>query len=525
MSNTKAVWFFVLGLTAIRLTLLGTSELSFDEAHYWMWSERLAPSYFSKGPGIAFAIRASTALFGPSEFGVRFWSPFLGAATSLLIYYFTRRLYSAQAGFWAVVAINAIPLFHVGNVLMTIDPLSIFFWMAAMFTFWLALERSPNFSWFWPATGLLVGLGFLCKYTNAFELVSIALVLALIPRLRREFKRPGFYVLLAVFAICMLPPIIWNEQNAWITLTHLRSRGSLDQSPGLHPGELFGFLVTHFFFFSPLIFLGLAWAVIANWRRARQQFKVLYLFWFGLPVFAFYFVLSLNKQAAPNWDVLAFVSWGVLAAAYGTERMAESAGLRRFFVTAVLIGLVMSIFALNTDLLRSAGIPIPRRDPSDRVRGWKSATEAVEKVRSVLESRTGERLFLIADQRDRASELSYYLRDKRLEGPDHPPVYIVESQDILNQFSFWPRYDGFVEAPANVPRPDGEVYTEEGGINPFDGRSAMYIQSSRTDELPHNIRAAFQSTEKVATIEVYRFGASVRTWRVFLCRNYRTLPL
>ena len=175
--------------------------------------------------------------------------------------------------------------------------------------------------------------------------------------------------------------------------------------------------------------------------------------------------------------------------------------------------------------MRSAGIPIPRRDPSDRVRGWKSATEAVEKVRSVLESRTGERLFLIADQRDRASELSYYLRDKRLEGPDHPPVYIVESQDILNQFSFWPRYDGFVEAPANVPRPDGEVYTEEGGINPFEGRSAMYIQSSRTDELPHNIRAAFQSTEKVATIEVYRFGASVRTWRVFLCRSYRTLPL
>ena len=74
---------------------------------------------------------------------------------------------------------------------MTIDPLSVFFWMAAMFTFWLALERSPKFSWRWPLTGLLVGLGFLCKYTNAFELISIVLVLALVPRLRREFKRPG----------------------------------------------------------------------------------------------------------------------------------------------------------------------------------------------------------------------------------------------------------------------------------------------------------------------------------------------
>ena len=331
MSNTKAVWLFILGLTAIRLSFLGTTDLTFDEAHYWMWSERLAPSYFSKGPGVAFVIRAGTAIFGDTEFGVRFWSPILGAGTSLLLYYFTRRLVNATAGFWAVLAINAIPLFHVGNVLMTIDPLSIFFWTAAMFTFWLALEQSPNFSWHWPLTGLLIGLGFLCKYTNAFELVSIVLVLALVPRLRREFKRPGLYSLLGAFAVCMLPPIIWNWQNEWITLTHLRSRGSLDQAAGLHPGELFAFLAAHFFFFSPLIFLGLAWAVIANWRRARQQFKVLYLFWFGMPVFAFYFLLSLNKQAAPNWDVLAFVSWGVLAAAYGNRADGRKRGIAAVF--------------------------------------------------------------------------------------------------------------------------------------------------------------------------------------------------
>jgi hypothetical protein len=95
----------------------------------------------------------------------------------------------------------------------------------------------------------------------------------------------------------------------------------------------------------------------------------------------------------------------------------------------------------------------------------------------------------------------------------------------VNQFSFWPRYDEFVEAPANTPLPDGEVYTEESGINRFMGRDALYIQSARTDLLPHNIRVGFQSTEKIATIEVRRFGARVREWQIFLCRNYRTLPL
>jgi hypothetical protein len=525
MSNTRAVWFFILGLTAIRLALLSTIDLEFDEAHYWMWSERLAPSYFSKGPGVAFTIRASTAIFGDSEFGVRFWSPLLGAATSLLLYYFTKRLFSSTAGFWAVVVINAVPMFNVGNMVMTIDPLSIFFWTAAMYSFWLAIERSPKFSWLWPATGLLIGLGFLCKYTNALELISIVLVLALVPRLRREFKRPGLYSLLACFGICTLPPIVWNYQNAWITLTHLRSRGSLDDSMGFHPTELLGFLAAHFFFFSPLLFFGLAWAAIANWRRARQQFKVLYLVWFGLPVFVLYLLMSINKQAAPNWDVLAFVSLGVLASAYWAERIEATRAVKGVLVAAVLFGLLMSVIGLDTDLLRSAGVRIPRKDPADRMRGWKSASRAVEKLRADLEPKLGQRLFVIADQRDRASEMSYYFQHKNPEGPGHPPVYIVESQDIVNQFSFWPRYDEFVEAPANTPQPDGEVYTEESGVNQFMGRNALYIQSARTDELPHNIRIGFETTEKIATIEVRRFGTRVREWQVFLCRNYRTLPL
>src|SRR5437764_10024571 len=126
MSNTRAVWIFALALTAVRLALLGTSDLQFDEAHYWMWSERLAPAYFSKGPGVAFAIRASTAIFGATEFGVRFFSPLLGAGTSLLLYYLGRRMFNASAALWTVIGLNATPLFNLGAFLVTIDQLSLF---------------------------------------------------------------------------------------------------------------------------------------------------------------------------------------------------------------------------------------------------------------------------------------------------------------------------------------------------------------------------------------------------------------
>ncbi|MEY2560244.1 MAG: hypothetical protein QOG51_659, partial [Verrucomicrobiota bacterium] len=64
-----------------------------------------------------------------------------------------------------------------------------------------------------------------------------------------------------------------------------------------------------------------------------------------------------------------------------------------------------------------------------------------------------------------------------------------------------------------------------GGVNLFTGRSALYVQSGKSELVPHNIRAAFQAVERIDTIQVRRFGAVVREWNIFLCRNYRTLPL
>lgn len=524
MSTTRAVWIFLLGLTAIRLVLIGATQLSPDEAYYWMWAERPALSYFSKGPGVAFVIRSSTALFGDNEFGVRFWSPFLAAGTSLLLYYFAQRLFSALAAFWTVVALNVTPIFNLGSLVLTIDPLSVFFWVAAFCTFWRALEQTPKFSWWWPFTGLLIGLGFLCKFTNALELISILLVLVVVPPLRKEFRRANLYLLLLVFALCTIPPLIWNSQHAWITLAHLKSRGSLDQAPGFHPLELLTFLGEHFLTYSPLLFLGLAWATIANWRRAQRNFKVFYLLWFGLPVFLVYTILSINKAAAPNWDGLAFLSLSILAISYWRERSASREGARTWTNAAVLLGLLMSALLIGW-MMKPVGMTRAGRDPSDRIRGWHTLGEAVSKVRRDFEQRTGAPVFLIADERDRASELGFYLAEKRIEGPGHPPVYIPESQDMVNQFSFWPRYDEFEPLPPNAVRDPNEIYTEEEGINRFAGRTALFLQLGKRPRAPRNIRAAFGRTELINTIEVKSGDRLLREVQVYACYDYRTMPL
>jgi hypothetical protein len=184
-------------------------------------------------------------------------------------------------------------------------------------------------------------------------------------------------------------------------------------------------------------------------------------------------------------------------------------------MSAALVGLMVNPF----------GIGRRGRDPSDRLRGWRTLAEAVGKVRSEFEKQTGKTVFLIADERDRASELAFYLPDRRAEGPGHPPVYIPESQDMINQFSFWPRYDEFVPLPANAERAPDEVYTEEEGVNLFVGRTALYLQLGKKHSLPRSIRGGFGRTELIDTIEVRTDDRLLREVQVYACYDYRTMPL
>jgi hypothetical protein len=571
----RRLFFIFLGvLTALRLLYIGRPELIPDEAYYSMWSERMDLSYYSKGPGVASAIWLGSHLFGMNEFGLRVLSPLLALGTSLLMYSFGKRLYGEPVGIWSALMINLVPIFNAGSLLMTIDPLSIFFWMAALYSFWLALERSPQRSWWWPCTGALIGLGFLCKYTNAMALVSIVLLLGFTRKYRREFKRPGFYLLLAAFLPFLLPPVIWNVRHDWITLAHLSARGGLQKAFQLNFGELLLFFVQHFGAYSPLLFGAMVAAVVWAVPLARRNFKSRFLLGFTLPLWALYLWLSLKQAGEANWTAPAMVSLAVLATALWYPAAQESAKKRRFCLAALLVGLGMSLLVVETDGVRSLGIHFPYQfDPSKRLRGWRSSAQQLESLRSQYEAKLGQPLFLIASSYGNAAVLGFYLKDKRTEGPGHPPIYFPESQNIENQFSFWPRYDEWVDlreyarsflaatavseqnggtlgalrtalealpAPtATGPEADArwqtfvralltacpslaldEYASREGGMSFFQGRAALYITDRAEEKAPSTLHRGFQNVEMIACIDQFRRGAPLRQWRVFLCTGY-----
>ena len=67
-------------------------------------------------------------------------------------------------------------------------------------------------------------------YWHFMDGLWVALFLLLHAPARRQFARPGFYLAMAISLLGLLPVVIWNQQNGWITLTHLNERSGLNQA-------------------------------------------------------------------------------------------------------------------------------------------------------------------------------------------------------------------------------------------------------------------------------------------------------
>jgi hypothetical protein len=331
--------------------------------------------------------------------------------------------------------------------------------------------------------------------------------------------------MLAAFLPCTLPPLIWNARHDWITLGHLSARGGLQRAFSFAPGEFFTFVFQHFGVYSMIIFALIIVAVVWAFPLARQKFKPRFLLMFGLPLWALYLWLALKQAGEANWTAPAMVSLGILATALWLERARTSRPAAILAFVGLALGLLTTLCVLDTDLLRRAGIPLSYDiDPTKRLRGWRTAAHRLEALRAAFEQQSGQPAFLIASSYGVASDLGFYLEEKRLFGPGHPPIYFPESQQIENQFSFWPRYDEFITVPPDQLA-KGSYFTEEMGINPFHGRNALYITDRAEERPPSSVKGGFERTEMIACIDQTRRGLPLRQWRVFACYNYRSLPL
>jgi len=214
----------ILGICAaavlLRFWRLGAPALIGDESYYWLWSQRLAPAYFDNGAGVAFVVRASTALGGQSEAGIRWLNAALGVGAVYLAYVLGARLYSRRAGAIAAafLAVSA-PYLVVSRFVYT-DGLQIFLLLLDLVLLApLIVDRSESdeqhkrATWRFWAIGLSMAALLNSKY-NAYLYAVVVLVVLLVRR-RALFREPRTWLAMGV-AICgLLPVLIWNARHDW----------------------------------------------------------------------------------------------------------------------------------------------------------------------------------------------------------------------------------------------------------------------------------------------------------------------
>ena len=455
----RHILLLILFILACRIAYLTISpyELVADESHYWEWSCRPALSYYTKGPGVAWTIAASTHLLGDSEWAIRVPSAVCGAITMLVLASLsTTCAGDIRAGFFAVLIYLLTPICFGVNQFMTIDGPYIACWALSIWSAWhvfrsLSLGRSAVGAWFILA--VFLGVGFLYKYTILLLVPGLVLY-AIIHRRRYRWGYPlqaqlcHLAVFFAVLLVCISPVLIWNHLHGWPTLKHLL--GHLHMAGGditprrswsYQPMWTIEMILGQLGALGPpviaLVLLSLRRLWQARKDSADQWMAVQFMLCCGLPVLLFYFLLSFITDVEANWPLAGYLSFFVVVAIAAPgelqryrvlvitwlaceNRPRPRAGyFRRRPETAWQIawhwtigwGLVACLFIMTAPLLRYVpGLENTRG--LTRVTGHREWAGKVQQVILHLSSQTGTQPLVIADQYGNASLLAYYLPDR-----------------------------------------------------------------------------------------------------------------
>lgn len=537
---SRAAWGYHLAaisllllIVALRMAYLCQVEnisLASDEAHYWDWSRHLDWCYYSKGPLVAWLIRASCFLWGSDVMpAVRLPAVLCNAFMLLGIYLLVFRIFNnARLALLALITALTLPFIHVGGLLMTIDAPYACAWTWAVLVAHCILF-SPRFSGgsedaearqqnsrnilLWLLLGLIVAIGVLAKHNMALFVPSLGLFLLLSPAHRHELLRPGFWLMAWTGAVIGGGPILWwNAQNNWVTFLHVgtQATGASTATSGIRwlgPLEFFGTqaaLLMGLWFV--LMITGFAKCgarlcgarlyrakdnQVTRYNRVPQQ--QLFLTCMALPMLLICLVFSFKVRIEPNWTVTAYITGLILAGWMLLERWSSPRWRRTTYIVMGL-GIVLSAMIHFSSVLYPVHALLmpevsPRKwDPTCRLKGWDTLASEVNKLRQQEKVEP----VLFGSTWSYTGALAFHL-------PDQPTVYCLGpvTGSRYSQYDFWrpnPLHD-----PAD-----------------FAGKDAIIV-----GELSPQVRAAFEKIEPTQRVQAREQGLVIAEWNVTVARKLK----
>ena len=500
-------------------------DLAPDEAHYWDWSRKLDWSYYSKGPLVAWLIRAGVELFGDLAIqitgtampAVRLPAVIAYMLMTLAVHQLTRQTFrDEKLAFWTIALALTVPPFAAPAVIMTIDGPYLCCWAwAAVFAQRAVLDGGLGS---WAAAGLVSAVGLLAKYNMVVFPASVGAFLLLTPGRWRELLRPGFWVMAGLMVLGLLPIAIWNAQHEWVGLRHVLALTGFSPENTAAPEPLIDpEALPHFLLGQLGLLIGywfIAWvAAMVAFRPWRADPAVAFLWWASLPIWLIFFVAGVKSKGQPNWPAAAYLTGFVLAVAWVVRQVGgPPSGYRavaRFWLGfAVVFGLTFTVLARVPGLLRptlatfvatpseTEPAPVRRLDPTARLSGWRTLAERVDELRAKVAAEEGVEPLVAAMTWNQPGELGFYCKG-------HPEVYSFGPAiaDRHSQYDVW------------RPNPVADAQV-------FRGRTFVYVGDYNL-----SLRLAFDRADPPVEVIASDGGIPIAEWKVWVLRGFKGFPI
>jgi len=483
----KHLWAAVALLTIAvgfsNLFFLAAADLHPDEAYYWVWSRDLKTGYFDNSPLIANIIHLSTAVFGKTEFGVRF-PAFLGWLFIIFfVYRFTLKIYNKRAiALLAVFIADFTPLVASGGHLMTPDILMTFFASFTWYFLYRAIEEEKSDAWY-PA-GIFLGLSLLSKFQGGLiALAALTMVLAR-PEKRKWLLRKEPYLAVLIGLSLFAPVLYWNWKNGWAAFLFQSQHGVNNK---LNPLNLLEYLIGQIGVFSPL-FIGLIYYTAKKLFNKATPAKEHFLIWCFLPVFLFFGLTSLTYPAGANWPAIAYLPAIIFLAAqlhhsFQSGSSPLKTGLLLYIGISCLISLNLLLlirypsFFINTLHWKVSSTL------SDNVFGWKELGKRIDReLAKTFPDQTGNIPLFSDESYQTASELQFYVAK---------PAAVFTTREARHS-----EFD----------------YLTVAQIRRYDGRAGLLILEN---PLPSKAGEYFQGLEKRGVVKIRRFRKTIRQFQIY----------